>query len=167
MPPRRLTGAAEMVVGLATTALPFARNREEEAERWLRLFRRHGNVSAALQELGIGEQPLAAACERTGDPDGPGLAAQQRQRLERREAELTVRAVAAQATRRAGERGSATVTTADLLLGSLDHYGRPFEQLLERYGTSREQVVERVERLRCDTDEAAPGGQLAHDTNSA
>src|ERR1019366_7136527 len=40
---------AAMVLGIASTAMPFARTREEEAERWLRVLRLHGEVGIALQ----------------------------------------------------------------------------------------------------------------------
>ena len=43
---------AAMVLGIAATAIPFARTPEEEVERWLRLLRLHGEVGAVLQALG-------------------------------------------------------------------------------------------------------------------
>jgi hypothetical protein len=46
------------VVALAGTAMPFAHSAEDEAERWLRALRLHGQVGAALQSLGVGEAPL-------------------------------------------------------------------------------------------------------------
>ena len=61
---------AAMVLGIASTAMPFARNREAEAERWLRLLRLHGEVGIALQALGVSETslPLPAA-ESLDRPD--------------------------------------------------------------------------------------------------
>src|SRR5271156_2921548 len=49
---------AAMVLGIAATALPFARTPEDEAERWLRLLRLHGEVGTALQALGVSEVPI-------------------------------------------------------------------------------------------------------------
>ncbi len=49
-----------LVLGMASTAIPFARSREEEAERWLRILRLHGEAGAALQALGVSEAPLEA-----------------------------------------------------------------------------------------------------------
>ena len=51
---------AAMVLGIAATAMPFARTPEAEAERWLRVLRLHGEVGAALQALGVSEGPLHA-----------------------------------------------------------------------------------------------------------
>src|SRR5918992_4396168 len=57
---------AAIVLGLASTALPFATSVEDEAERWLRIMRLHGQVGVALQALGVPEGPL-----ETGARDRP------------------------------------------------------------------------------------------------
>ena len=56
---------AAMVLGIAATAIPFARTPEDEAERWLRILRLHGEVGAALQALGVSEDSLRAHAART------------------------------------------------------------------------------------------------------
>ena len=56
-----------MVLGIASTAMPFARTADEEAERWLRVLRLHGEVGAALQALGVSEDSLLAQCCRLAD----------------------------------------------------------------------------------------------------
>ena len=49
-----LSQDAALVVALAGTAIPFAHSAEDEAERWLRAMRLHGQVGAILQGLGVG-----------------------------------------------------------------------------------------------------------------
>src|SRR5215467_13453553 len=62
----RLSQDAAIVLGLARTAVPFAASREDEAERWVRVMRVHGQVGQAMQSLGVGEAPLESpAAPRT------------------------------------------------------------------------------------------------------
>ena len=49
---------AAMALGIAATAMPFARTPEGEAERWLRVLRLHGESGIALQALGVSEGPF-------------------------------------------------------------------------------------------------------------
>ena len=49
---------AAMALGIASTAMPFARTPEDEAERWLRVLRTHGEAGIALHALGVSEGPL-------------------------------------------------------------------------------------------------------------
>ena len=51
------------MLALAGGAMPFADSAEDEAERWLRVLRLHGDVGAALQALGVGEAPLVTELE--------------------------------------------------------------------------------------------------------
>src|SRR3954453_3582005 len=60
-----LSQDAALVVALAGTAIPFAHSAEDEAERWLRAMRLHGQVGSILQALGVGEAPLMTS----PDPD--------------------------------------------------------------------------------------------------
>src|SRR5436189_5218911 len=53
-----LSQDAAIVLALADTAVPFACSIEDEAERWVRVLRLHGQVGLALQALGVGEAPL-------------------------------------------------------------------------------------------------------------
>ena len=57
---RALAPDAEIVLGIASTAMPFARSAEEQAERWLRVLRLHGEVGIALQALGVSEESARA-----------------------------------------------------------------------------------------------------------
>jgi hypothetical protein len=128
-----LSQDAALVVALAGTAMPFAHSAEDEAERWLRALRLHGQVGAALQALGVGESPLMTGS--ADDEDGPGTRP------------LGVEAVD-EVTRRSAEfaeaRQADTVGTADLLFAVLDVYGRLFDRVLYLRGTSREELAERL-----------------------
>src|ERR1700681_2842218 len=61
--PRAPDTDAAMVLGMASTALPFARSVDAEAERWLRIMRLYGDAGTALQGLGVSEAPLEALSE--------------------------------------------------------------------------------------------------------
>ena len=54
---------AAIALGIASTAMPFARTPDDEVERWLRVLRLHGQVGIALQAIGVSEVPLAGADE--------------------------------------------------------------------------------------------------------
>jgi hypothetical protein len=130
-----LSDDAALVTALAGTAMAFSHCAEDEAERWLRALRLHGQVGSALQALGVGEAPLEseAADDVCGEPSPhPPLGAPA---LER-----TVR----EAERRALERNAGAVGTADLLLALLDVYGEPIDHALESRGASRYEVIERL-----------------------
>jgi hypothetical protein len=128
-----LSQDAALVVALAGTAMPFAHSAEDEAERWLRALRLHGQVGAALQALGVGESPLMTGS--ASDEDGPGtppLGVEVLDEVTRRSAEF------------AEARNADTVGTADLLFAVLDVYGRLFDRVLYLRGTSREELAERL-----------------------
>jgi hypothetical protein len=128
-----LSQDAALVVALAGTAMPFAHSAEDEAERWLRALRLHGQVGVALQALGVGEAPLMTGS--ASDEDGPGTPPKGVEVLE-------------QVTRRAAEfaeaRTAETIGTPDLLFAVLDVYGRLFDRVLYLRGTSREELAERL-----------------------
>jgi hypothetical protein len=128
-----LSQDAALVVALAGTAMPFAHSAEDEAERWLRALRLHGQVGAALQALGVGEAPLMTGSDPA--PDGPGtppLGADVLDEVTRRAGDF------------AGAREAETVGTPDLLFAVLDVYGKLFDRMLYLRGTSREELVERL-----------------------
>jgi hypothetical protein len=128
-----LSQDAALVVALAGTAMPFAHSAEDEAERWLRALRLHGQVGAALQALGVGESPLMTDSE--AEVDGPGTPPMGADVLD----EVTHRAGDFAAAREAD-----TVGTADLLFGVFDVYGKLFDRVLYLRGTSREELTERL-----------------------
>lgn len=127
---------AAMVLGIASTAMPFARTREDEAERWLRLLRLHGEVGIALQSLGVSEMALPlpgsvaapGPSERSGDTAAPDAVA----------------SVTEHTVRIAGERGAHGVATTDVLMAVMHVYGEDFDRVLHAHGTDRDEVLARI-----------------------
>jgi hypothetical protein len=133
---------AAFVLGIAATAIPFARTPEDEAERWLRLLRLHGEVGAALQALGVSEGSLTvrdaraqAESHATSARTGEAANAEQHD---------VIALVSARAARLADERGVDGIGTRELLLGVLDVYGDVFERTLRAHGTDSSEVLERL-----------------------
>jgi hypothetical protein len=124
---------ASIVLGIASTAMPFARTPEAQAERWLRILRLHGEAGIALQGLGVGEArltelvegPVSKSANRGDDRDMVGQ-------------------VTAHARRIATQRGIAGVTTSDVLLAVMRVYGVYFDRVLQAHGTDRDEVIERL-----------------------
>jgi hypothetical protein len=131
-----LSEDAALVTALAGTAMAFSHCAEDEAERWLRALRLHGQVGTALQALGVGESPLeteAAPSDVCDDPtSSPPLGAP------------AIDRAVHEAERRAVERHADAVGTADLLLALLDVYGEPLDHALELRGATRDEVIERL-----------------------
>jgi hypothetical protein len=125
---------AAIVLGIASTAMPFARTPGDAAERWLRVLRLHGEVGAALQALGVSEEPLQA-------PGGTERQWADATRVDERDA---VGQVIEHAVRVAGERGATGVATTDVLMAVMHVYGADFERVLRAHGTDRDEVIERL-----------------------
>jgi hypothetical protein len=127
----RFCDAAKMSVGLAATALPFARSHSEQAERWLRILRVNGAVGNAMQGIGLPEYPLVAdAAPTSAEPCLPDA--------------LT--AVIESATRNARERDADAITTEDVFVGVATTYGPTFDRALAIRGTTSAEVLERMAR---------------------
>jgi len=137
-----LSNDAAMVLGLAGTAMPFAGSREEEAERWLRVLRLHGDVSGSLQALGIGEEPIAA--EGAHDDEADRAVDASTESPQAGGEHEVVKNITELATVSATRRDAPTVGTVDVLVGVMDFYGDAFDRVLEAYGTDRAEVLERV-----------------------
>jgi hypothetical protein len=140
---------AAMVLGLASTAMPFAGTPEAEAERWLRVMRLHGEVGIALQALGVSEMSLPehdAAAEHGSPGAGEGDAAGKAGDRD------VIANVVDHASRIAEERGAGGVATTDLLMGVMHVYGEDFDRVLHTHGTDREELLEQLARqeLRAD-----------------
>jgi hypothetical protein len=123
---------AAIVLGIASTAVPFASTPEDAAERWLRVLRLHGQAGAALQALGVSEGPLRGPYEREAAAPARG---------DDRDA---VARVLEHAVRCARRRGAGGVATPDLLLAVMEVYGADFDRVLRVHGTDREEVIERL-----------------------
>jgi hypothetical protein len=134
-PPPLLAPDAAMVLGIAATAIPFARTPEDEAERWLRVLRLHGEVGTALQALGVSEDSLRIHAVKAERDAGAPRAAEQRDVIE---------LVTEHSARIAAERGSRGVATIDVLVALLEVYGAVFERALRAHGTDADEVFERL-----------------------
>jgi hypothetical protein len=126
---------AAIALGIASTAMPFARTPDDEVERWLRVLRLHGQVGIALQAIGVSEVPLAGADE------GSEHGAQSATATDHGDA---VARVTEHAVRIAEERGQHALTTTDILLAVMHVYGEDFDRVLEEHGTDRKEVLERL-----------------------
>jgi len=129
-----LSQDAAIVLALADTAVPYAFSLEDEAERWVRVMRLHGEVGRALQALGVGEAPL----ETTAHPHAVRI-------LRRRDnGENIVEIVADRARELARLRHASVIATVDVLFAVFDVYGNAFDRALYVRGTSREELIERL-----------------------
>ena len=131
-PAPALSQDARIVLALASTSLPFAMCRAQEAERWLRVLRTAGDVGAALRSLGVPEGPL----------EGPSDVPAARWPGEgRRDHEEIVARVCCRALDFARQSGAETVGTVHVLLAVLAVYGWAFDHELYRRGTCRDEVL--------------------------
>jgi hypothetical protein len=124
-----------IALGIAATAMPFARTPEAEAERWLWVLRLHGDSGVALQALGVGEASIEAPHDGAA---GPGV---DRTRDEDKGA---IGLVTEHAVRLARERGAEAVGTNDVLVAVMNVYGDDFDRVLRAHGTDRDEVLERL-----------------------
>jgi hypothetical protein len=127
--PVRWSREARIVVELARTTVPAATSNAEEAERWLRTLRMHGQVGEVLKELGVPEAPLDASAWP------PSV-------MDKRAGETKLKRVEQEAEGLAEERGSHVVTTLDVLFAAMLVYQGTFSRALYARGTSREQLIE-------------------------
>lgn len=135
-----LSQDAAIVAALAGTAMPFSRSAEDQAERWLRALRLHGQVGSALQALGVGEAPLMTGSEPAPERLGEGPVADE-----------AVQRVVIRAGELARLRNSPSICTVDLLFALFEIYGGLLDRALYVRGATR---VELLERLPGDAVEA-------------
>ena len=129
-----LSQDAAIVLALAETAIPFATSREDEAERWVRLLRLHGQVGQALQGLGVGEAPLSTMAQ-------PHAVRVLRSRSL---GEDPVAEVTHASRRLAGKRGARAAGTVDVLFAVIGVYGKTFDRALYIRGTSIDELISRL-----------------------
>jgi hypothetical protein len=126
---------AAIALGIAATAMPFARTRQDEAERWLRVLRLHGEAGIALQALGVSEGRLPGLSGSAGRTPAAAGDAEQRDAV----AQVSERALAI-----AARRGASGIGTIDLLLAVIEIYGEDFDRVLRAHGTDRDEVLARL-----------------------
>jgi len=126
---------AALVLGMASTAIPFARSREAEAERWLRILRLQGEAGATLQALGVSEAPLEEFDD--DEEDSASTAA----------VEDVVARVGEAAAVTAARRSAPCFGTNDVLVAVIDVYGSDFDHVLRAHGTDRDEVLARIDLL--------------------
>jgi hypothetical protein len=126
---------AAIALGIASTAMPFARTPDDEVERWLRVLRLHGQVGIALQAIGVSEVPLAGADEGAEHGAHSAGGADHGDAVAR---------VTEHAVRIAEERDQRALTTTDILLAVMHVYGEDFDRVLQEHGTDRQEVLERL-----------------------
>ncbi|HUB73843.1 MAG TPA: hypothetical protein VL979_07395 [Solirubrobacteraceae bacterium] len=132
----QLASDAAIALGIASTAMPFARTPADEAERWLRVLRLDGQVGQALQALGVSEEPLST--DDANDEQAPARAAGTAAQGD------AVRLVTERAVSIAAGRHAPALATTDLLMAVIDVYGEEFERVLRVHGTDRRELFERL-----------------------
>ncbi len=146
---------AAIALGIAATAMPFARTPEAQVERWLRVLRLHGQVGIALQALGVSEQPLPAGGEpmggeraggeRTGgERTSHGRASRDRPTSTAPSDPDAVARVTEHAVRVADRRRARALATTDILMAVMHVYGEDFDRVLRVHGTDRDELLERL-----------------------
>lgn len=134
-----LTADAALMLGIASTAMPFALSAEDQAERWLRALRNHGESGAILASLGLSEATLD---EPEHDVDGETAAPVDP------DAVATVTAVAGEI---AADRGAPKLGTTDVLQAVIQVYGTTFYRVLAAHGVDPAEL-----KTRMATAEPAP-----------
>lgn len=110
--------------------------RTEEAERWLRVLRTHGQAGAALRSLGVPEAPLEEGASNRWPAGG--------RRKDARHHDETVARVCCCALDFARQSGAAIVGTVHILFAVFAVYGWTFDRALYRRGTCRDEVLEEL-----------------------
>ncbi|MEA2196242.1 MAG: anti-sigma factor antagonist [Solirubrobacteraceae bacterium] len=142
--PTELTRDAALALGLASTAVPFARSRPAQAERWLRVLVRCGGAGVALTTLGVTDIQLTQIHERETTDE---------QMSDARADRDAVSTVTEHARRFAdGRDDSSAVRTTDLLEAVIEVYGSDLDGLLAGYGTNCDEVSD---LLAADLDEVS------------
>jgi anti-sigma B factor antagonist len=122
---------AEIVLGLAATALPFAESSADELRRWVRILSAHGEAGLALQRVGLTDASVELlTMAGDAEADEPQAHADSVTRVRNAAAAI------------AADREAATVSTVDLLLAVMLVYGEAFDHELRVHGTSSIDLIE-------------------------
>jgi anti-sigma B factor antagonist len=122
---------AEIVLGLAAAALPFAESSADELRRWVRILSAHGEAGRALTRAGLTDATLELPLVQ-GEAD-----------VERPRAKVdSVTRVRALAAAIAADREAPNVSTVDLLLAVMMVYGETFDHELRVHGTTAIELIE-------------------------
>lgn len=135
---------AAIALGIASTALPFARTDEAILERWLRILRLYGDAGNALQALGVGEDrpdeglaggEVPPGGLRVSDGEASGTSAS---------VAVGVEQVGETASLIASELGDETIDTRHLLLALVRLHGAELDRVLEAHGCYRSELIEKL-----------------------
>ncbi len=137
-----LTADAALMLGIASTAMPFAQSAEDQAERWLRALRNHGESGAVLASLGLSETALTAS-EHDADEEPPG-----------RGDPDAVGTVTREAGKVAIERGVSKLGTLDVLMAVTSVYGPTFYRVLTAHGVDPAELTARLAGAEAATTES-------------
>lgn len=140
---RPLTADAALLLGIASTAISFAQSIEEQAERWLRALRRHGEAGAVLASLGVQEGPVGRVDEGGDEPSRPADAD-------------AVAMVTEHAGELASQRRTMKIATTDLLAAVMQVYGVTFARVLAARGVDIAELAERLESVEIARSESQP-----------
>lgn len=127
---------AAVALGIASTAMAFARTPEAMLERWLRILRLHGDAGVALQGLGVGEDRLqvdAQSVECAGSASGRLAFTDAAEQVGEKSREI------------AREHGEGLITTKHLLLAVMSLYGAEFDRVLQAHGCDRSELMQRLD----------------------
>jgi anti-sigma B factor antagonist len=130
-----LTEDAALVLGIASTAIPFAASIDAQAEQWFRALQRSGDAGSALMSLGASDGPRRPAADPPEAERPSADAAGSRDPVD---------AVTRTARRIAGERNHRAIHTTDLLGAVMDIYGHTFNHVLMRHGIDSQDLMRKL-----------------------
>jgi anti-anti-sigma factor len=135
--PCELSEDAATVVGLVSTAMPFASGPVDQVERWLKVLSRNGDAGFVLDAAGIRDRSSGDSETRSGSGWSAPLPLDGD----------PVGAITAYANRAVRSRGGTTTRSTDLLEAVRDLYGDVFEEVLCRHSAEPEGALERLSHL--------------------
>jgi anti-sigma B factor antagonist len=129
------TEDAAVVVGIASTAMPFAQSLEAQTECWLRALRRSGDAGIVLMSLETSDDPLEAAAKLAAeDHAAPRLGID----------EDVVATVTRHARVITDVHKHRKIRTNDLLAAVMDVYGATFDRVLGRHGININDLIKQL-----------------------